>query len=281
MKKLILTSLSLCFLTLVSMAQINTPAPSPSCKAEYMVGLTKVSLDYSRPAVKGRELFVDVEKWGRMWRTGANGATKITFSDDVTVGGKAVKAGTYAIYSIPGEKEFSVMLNSDLTIGGNVSKYKEATEVARFMANTTKHSGNTESFTINVGDVTSNSATISLDWGPYHIPFKMETEVDKRVMADIEKVMGGPSRGEYYTAARYYYDNERDLKQALSWIESANKIDKKYWQLRLQGQIQAKLGMYKEAIESAKASTVLAKEAGNQDYVDRNAKAVSEWTAKM
>lgn len=283
MKKLILTSFALCLFAVVSMAQIKTPAPSPSCKMECMVGLTKVSLDYSRPSVKGRELFVEVEKWGRMWRTGANAATKITFSDDVTLNGKAVKKGTYAMYSIPGEKEFTILLNSDMTIGGNVSKYNEATEVARFMAKTQKMPAgySVETFTIDVGDIKTNSATISLNWGPYRIPFQMETEVDTRVMADIDKAMAGPSRGEYYTAARYYYDNGKDLKQALSWIQSANKIDAKYWQLRLQGQIQAKLGMYKDAIESAKASTELAKAAGNMDYVDRNAAAIKEWSAKM
>lgn len=278
-----LTTLALCFLTFLSTAQINTPAASSHCKAEYTVGLTKVSLDYSRPNVRGRELFVDVEKWGQMWRTGANAATKMTFSDDVTVGGQKVPKGTYAIYSIPGKESFTIMFNSDMTIGGNVSKYNKETEVARFDAptNMMPEGVSVESFTIDVGDVMKNEATISIMWGPYWIPFKLETEVDSRVMKDIENAMSGPSRGEYYTAARYYYDNDKDMAQALTWIKAANKIDKKYWQMRLQGQIQAKLGMYKEAIASAKESSALATEAGNAGYAERNNVVIAEWAAKM
>ncbi|MEL6867251.1 MAG: DUF2911 domain-containing protein, partial [Bacteroidota bacterium] len=140
MKKIMLyacmLSLAVLFGTSQLSAQINTPAPSPFSKVEQQVGLTDVTIEYSRPSVKGRELFVDVEKWGMPWRTGANAATKITFSDDVKLEGKEVPAGTYAIYSIPDPSEWTIMIYKDVTIGGNMSKYDEAQEAARFKVKT-------------------------------------------------------------------------------------------------------------------------------------------------
>ena len=128
MKKLLTSLFMIAAVMMVSnsaMAQINTPAPSPGCKMEQVVGLTTVKLDYSRPNVKGRTLFVDVEAFGSIWRTGANRATKITFTDDVKIEGNAVPAGTYALYSIPDPVDWTIMLYKDLTIGGNVSKYNK------------------------------------------------------------------------------------------------------------------------------------------------------------
>ena len=129
-----------------AIAQINTPAASPGCKVEQVVGLTTVNLDYSRPSVKGRTLFVDVEAFGSIWRTGANRATKITFSDDVKIEGNSVPAGTYALYSIPDPTDWTIMLYKDLTVGGNVSKYNKADELVRFKVKGYKRSSFVESF---------------------------------------------------------------------------------------------------------------------------------------
>ncbi|MEM1324228.1 MAG: DUF2911 domain-containing protein [Bacteroidota bacterium] len=262
-------------------AQIQTPAPSPKCKTEQMVGLTTISLDYSRPSVKGRELFVDVESFGNIWRTGANASTKIKFSDDVKIEGKEVPAGEYALYSIPGREEWTIMLYKDLKLGGYVAKYDEANELMRFKVKPTTGADHIESFLINFDHLKSNSAHIVLMWGKYQVPFKVETEVDSRVMKQIDMAMAGPSRGEYYTAASYYYNNDKDMKKALTWVKKANEIDEKFWQLRMQALILAKLGRHSEAIATAEKSTQLAVAAENAGYPKMNAKSIAEWKAAM
>lgn len=283
MKRALFTLLAIvavaCFSNLE--AQINTPAPSPFSKLEQKVGLTDVTVEYSRPSMKGRKLFVDVESFGNIWRTGANSSTKISFSDDVKLEGNKVPAGTYALYTIPDPGSWTIMIYKDLTLGGNVSKYDESMEVTRFKVTRKRLTEPVETFTINIGGFAANTAEIALQWGEYHVPIKLEVNYDDKVLKDIEATMAGPSRGEYYTAARYYYDSNRDLEQAHKWIIKANEVSERYWQRRLQAQIEAKMGKYKQAISTAKRSTQLAKEAGNNGYVKMNAKSIEDWTSKM
>lgn len=275
MKKL-LTSLfmiaAVMMVTNSAIAQINTPAPSPGCKIEQVVGLTTVSLDYSRPSVKGRVLFVDVEAFGSIWRTGANQATKITFSDDVKIEGNAIPAGTYALYSIPDPVDWTIMLYKDLTVGGNVSKYNEKDELARFKVKGYKRSNFVESFTIDIADIKDDGATMSLKWGNWYVPFKLEVSYQNQVMKQIESAMAGTTRGEYYSAAKFYYDNGKDMKKAYEWAKMANQKGERYWQLRLQGQIEAKLGMTAEAKSTLGKSSAAAKTAGNAGYAKANDK---------
>lgn len=283
MKKVLFTLLVCAFAASFTMleAQIETPAPSPFCKFEQKVGLTDVTVEYSRPSMKGRKLFVDVENFGNIWRTGANASTKITFSDDIKVEGQNISAGTYALYTIPDPASWTVMLYKDLTLGGNVAKYDDSKEAARFKVTRRRLSEPVETFTINIGNFTKNAAELSLQWGEYHVPIQLEPMFDDKVIKSIEETMSGPGRNDYYSAARYYYNTDRDLNQALSWVQKANEIDERYWQMRLQAQIQAKLGNYKAAIATAKRSTELAKEAGNADYGKGNAEYISKWAAEM
>ncbi len=283
MKKLILSSLLLCtFFVVQTTAQIQTPSASPSAKLMQTVGLTDITIEYSRPSKKGRELFVEIEKWGKMWRTGANQSTKIEFSDDVKIEGKEVKKGKYAMYSIPGKEKWTVMLYSDLTLGGNVNGYDKSKEVIRFDANTVIMKEEMESFNFIVDVLQDNSAVVGFMWGKYYVPFKVEVEVESKVMAAIEKTMAGVSRNDYYQAALYYYKNGKDMDQALSWAKSANEIAEKegnprYWQLRLEAQIQAKKGDMKRAVAKLAESTAAAKKAGNTGYAEANEKMTAEW----
>ena len=280
MKKTFLTTLffSIAILSVSTLqAQIETPAPSPSAKLEQKVGLTDISIEYSRPSKKGRELFVEVEAWGKKWRTGANASTKITFSDDVKIEGNEVPAGTYAIYSVPDKANWTVILYKDLTIGGNFSKYDPSMEQLTFKVPTVMMDAEMENFAFLVDEIKSNSAMIGFAWGNYYVPFKVEVEVDKRVMSTIEKVMNGPSRNDYYQAARYYFNNEKDNNQALAWVRKANEIEAKYWQLRLEAQIHAKLGDKNRALAKIADSTAAAKEAGNDDYASANERMAEEW----
>ena len=275
MKKLLTTifmTLAVLMVTNSAIAQINTPAASPSCKTEQVVGLTTVSLDYSRPSLKGRIPFVDVESFGNIWRTGANRSTKITFSDDVKLEGNSVPAGTYALYSIPDPTDWTIMLYKDLTLGGNVSKYDRSKEQVRFKVRGYKRSSSVESFTIDIGDLKDNGATIALKWGNYYVPFKIGVSYDEQVMKQIDAAIGGTTRGEYYTAAKYYLDNGKDLKKAHEWVKMANAKSERYWQMRVQAQIEAKLGMKDKAKASIQKSSALAKAAGNMGYAKANDK---------
>jgi len=274
MKKLLTTILifAVLMVTNSAIAQINTPAASPSCKTEQVVGLTTVSLDYSRPSLKGRIPFVDVESFGSIWRTGANRSTKITFSDDVKLEGNKVPAGTYALYSIPDPTDWTIMLYKDLTLGGNVSKYDRSKEQVRFKVRGYKRSSVVESFTIDIADLKDDGATIALKWGNYYVPFKIGVSYDDKVMKDIDAAIGGTTRGEYYSAAKYYLDNGKDLKKAHEWIKMANAKSERYWQMRVQAQIEAKLGMKDAAKASIQKSSALAKSAGNAGYAKANEK---------
>ncbi len=284
MKKLILSTLLLCaFFFTQTNAQIQTPSASPSAKIMQTVGLTDITIEYSRPSKKGRELFVEIEKWGKMWRTGANSSSKIEFSDDVKIEGKEVKKGKYAIYSIPGKETWTVMLYSDLSLGGNTKGYDSSKEVARFNVKTVVHEFDImESFAFMFDNLKDNSAEIGFAWGPYYVPFKVEVEVDKKVTAAIDKTMKGISRNDYYQAALYYSKNNKDLDQALEWAKAANKIasdegNPRYWQLRLEAQIQAQKGDHKRAIAKIAESTAAAKKAGNDGYAEANEKMAMGW----
>jgi len=286
MKKLILSSLLLCaFFISQTSAQIKTPSASPSAKIMQTVGLTDITIEYSRPSKKGRELFVEVEKWGQMWRTGANASTKIEFSDDVKIEGKEVKKGKYAIYSIPGKETWTIMLYSDLGLGGNVNGYDRTKEVLRFDVKTIVSPEEMESFNFMVDNLKDNSATFAFMWGNYYVPFDIETEVDSKVMSAIEKTMKGVSRNDYYQAALYYSKSDKDLDQALEWVKAANQIamdegNPRYWQLRLEAQIQAQKGDYKRAAAKIAESSTAARKAGNTGYAEANEKMATGWKGK-
>ncbi len=260
-------------------AQIQTPAPSPACKLQQTVGLTEVTVEYSRPGVKGRTIFAPdgLVPFGKMWRTGANKNTVITFSDDVKVEGHELKAGAYALYTIPAADNWTIIFYTDTDNWGLPQAYDNGKEAARLVVKPKEHCF-TETFTINIDKLRNESAEIQLIWERTLVPIKLEVDVDSKVMADIERVMSGPTRSDYYAAASYYYDTGRDLNQALKWVRKANEMDPRYWQYRLEAQILAKLRRYDEAIQAAKKSAELAQEAGNENYVRMNQKDIEAWS---
>jgi hypothetical protein len=280
-KRIVYTFLSLCLLvSSISLnAQIKTPQPSPTMKMETMIGLTEVTIEYSRPSMKERTIFAadGLVPFGETWRTGANASTKISFSTDVTVEGKEVKAGKYAVYAVPGKTSWDIILYKNTTHWGVPREWIAADEVARVSV-PAKSSGMTvETFTIMPMNNKINSAQIAMMWDKTVAAFTVSSDVDKSVMKDIDRAMAGTSRGDYYTAARYFYDNDKDMTKALEWIKMANKKDAKFWQLRLQSLIEAKMGDKKSAIASAMKSMEMAKTAGNMDYVRLNEKSIAEW----
>ncbi len=281
------TALSVAFCLLLTTAfaqQVNTPAPSPTSTVEQEFGLSTVTIEYSRPGVKGRTVFGDLVPYGKVWRTGANASTKISFSSDVKLEGNDVPAGKYALYTIPGETEWTILIYKDLNLGGNVAAYDEANELVRFKVTPVKMGMSVESFTIDINDLRDDSATLGLIWSDVYVPIKMSIDTKSAVIAQIERFAENPKRAlanNYYSAAGYYLSIDKDLDKALEWITEAVQIrPEAFWISRRKALIEAKLGKYKEAIKTAEMSKEAAIKAKNDDYVKMNNDSIAEWKAK-
>lgn len=283
MKKIFLLATLFLALFASANAQIKTPQPSPGCKLSQDVGLIKVDVDYSRPSAKGRKIFGDLVPFGELWRTGANASTKVTLSDDGFVGGVALKKGTYALYTIPGEREWTIIFYTDVTLWGapDAAEFKEDLVAAKFMASVRPMRDLVESFTLNFSNLRGNGGDLELSWEYTKVVIPFTVDTDGKVMAAIKTTMDGPAAGDFYGAARYYFDEKKDMAQALVWVDkSLEKGGDKFWILRLKANILAELGRYKEAIMVAEKSTELAKKDGNADYPRMNDKSIMEWSKK-
>ena len=259
MKKTIL-SLFVAAFAFSATAQIKTPAPSPSQKIEQKVGLTDVTLEYSRPAMKGRTIFGDLVPFDKVWRTGANENTKITFSTDVTVGGIELKKGTYAVYTKPGKQTWDIIFYADATNWGNPRKWDETKVAAKVKATVQQMPMKIETFTMTFDDLTNSSAVLGIIWENTYVGLKFETPTDALVSKQIKSIMNGPSANDFYASAAYYLEADKDIKQAQTWIDKAVEMtsdNPKFWFLRRQSLIHAKAGDKKGAIKAAKESLKL------------------------
>jgi hypothetical protein len=261
-------------------AQLATPAASQQATVTQRVGLTDITLKYFRPSLKGRKMFGETLPYGKPWRTGANNATTLTFKEEVTIAGTKVPAGEYALYSIPGQPEWTVVLNKNTKLGGSTHLYKAEEDVARFKVKATQPATKTETLTLNFADLTASTANLEILWENTSVKFPIVTEVDSKVMAQIQQqVINGQNVTPdlFAAAANYYLDNKKDPKLALTWIKKANEKDPKFWNLHAQAKIQAWNKDFKGAIATAEKSIGLAKEAKNDDYVRMNEKMIGEW----
>jgi len=263
-------------------AQISVPAPSPLSTVEQKVGLTDVSVTYSRPSVKGRTIFGDLVPYGKMWRLGANASTKIKTSDDITINGHDVPAGTYALYAIPNQDSWTIVIHSNTSYWGTGgSKYKEEEDLVRFdVKANNQYPVKVETMTFQFSNLTSSGCNLEFLWENTQVVLDIKTNVDEQVMKEIDVKMKGVSSATYYQAARYYYDNDKDLDKAYEWIKLALVDNEKFWMVRQKALIEAKLGKYKDAIATANKSKDLAEKAGNEDYVRMNEKSIAEWSKK-
>jgi hypothetical protein len=247
-------------------AQIATPQPSPKSTVAQRVGLTDVTITYSRPGVKNRPIFGDsttkaVVPYGKRWRTGANATTSIKFSDDVTIEGQKVPAGEYGLYTIPTATTWTVVLNKSLKQGADVKGFKKEDNVASFTIKPYKLATKVETFTISFADLTPATANVDILWDMTGAKFKVVADVDGKVLAQInEKVVknASPSAGDLAAAAVYYNDTNKDPKQALAWIQKANATDPKFWNVNTEAKIRLKMKDYKGAITAAEQSKKLA-----------------------
>jgi len=260
-------------------AQIKTPAPSPASKVIQTVGLTEVSVEYSRPSMKGRTIFGGLESWDVVWRTGANARTKITFGDDVTIDGKTLKKGTYAIFTKPNPESWEVYFYTDYAGGGAPQKWDENKVALKTTVKPFPIPMPIETFTITFDDLTDDSGVLGLMWEKTYIGVKFNVPTSAIAVKSIENIMSGPSANDYHSAASYYRNAGKDLKQALVWSTKATEMNKNaFWMTREKSLIHAALGDKKAAIEAAKKSMEVAEKAGNANYVKMNKEAIEKWS---
>lgn len=276
MKKLLCALLFVCT---AGLAQVQAPAPSPHAKMEQKVGLTNVSVEYSRPGMKGRNIFGDLVPYGSTWRTGANMNTIVTFGDDVKINGKDLPQGSYALYTVPNEDSWDIMFYDSVDNPGLPQEWDDSKVVLKTSVAPATMPFNVETFTILIQNLTNNSATLELVWDDTLIEIPFTVPTDTKTMKSIETVMNGPNYNDYYAAASYYHSEGKDLQKAYEWITTAAEKagDRAFWILKEKSLIEAKMGKKKEAIATAKKSLASAEKAGNADYVKMNKENIAKW----
>jgi hypothetical protein len=274
MKRVLLIGLLLST-TLLTEAQLKTPAPSPAQTLRQDFGLGNIEISYSRPGVRGRKIFGDVVPYGQVWRTGANNATTIAFTDEVIIGGKKLAPGKYGLLTMPGSKEWVVIISKQTNVT-SPADYKADQDLVRVNAAATKSKTATETFTIAVQDIKNTSCNLVISWAKRQITIPIQTEIEGKIMANIDAAMK-TEKPPYYNAAMYYMDNGKDLNQALSWFDKAVEANPTaFWIHYQRANCLAKLGKKAEAIAGAEKSKQLATEAKNGDYVKLNEKLIAE-----
>lgn len=252
--------------------QINMPQASPSAKIAQKIGLTDVTVAYSRPSTKGRKIFGELVPYGSIWRTGANGATVIDFSTDVKIQGKTVPKGQYAIYSIPNKNTWIIILSKNTKLWGAIG-YNPEEDLMRFEVTPSKTSRKYETFEINFNNMSDTGADLTMKWEQTRAEFHISMDADPIVMAQIKEFVLDQETSNpnlLYEASSYYLNTGRDLNKAYEWIQKSVESDPKYWAYHLKAKIEVALGKKTEAVESAQESIELAEEAQNPDYVGLN-----------
>ncbi|MEO5948492.1 MAG: DUF2911 domain-containing protein [Chitinophagaceae bacterium] len=274
MKKLFITAIAACGLFMAE-AQLKTPAPSPTQTVKQDFALSSVELSYSRPGMKGRSIYGDLVPYGKVWRTGANQATTLTFGEDVMIGGTKVKAGKYGLLTIPEKKEWTIIITKQLDVTSPAA-YKQDMDVVRVMASTEKMSERMENFTIEFANVTPDKCDLEMKWENTSVTLPISVDVETKVMAQIDQLMNKDNRP-YFNAAMYYMENGKDMNTALAWFDKAIEAQPTaFWIHHQRANALAKLGKKADAKMAAEKSKELAAAAKNDDYVKLNEKLLAE-----
>jgi hypothetical protein len=246
------------------------PEASPTQTIIQDFGLGKVTITYSRPSVKGRVIFGGINPYGQVWRTGANAATIITFSENVIVEGHSVPAGTYSLFTIPDKNEWTVILNKTVKQWGAYS-YKEADDLLRFKVKPVYLAEKRETFTILFANETTTSSDLYLVWDHTAVAIHLKTDDDAQITANIDELMKGNRKPYYFNAIQYYYENNKDMNKALEWALEAEKTDPKGpWYRLWEARIHLKMGDKAAAIKAARKGIDLAKASNDEEYVRLN-----------
>jgi tetratricopeptide (TPR) repeat protein len=269
------------FLFISAYAQVEAPQPSPKGTLAQVVGLTTVSVDYSRPSARGRKIMGGLVRYGDLWRTGANLNTTVSFSDDVNVGGKDLPAGKYGLYTRPQADQWEIYFYKKNNIGG-IPKDWEEDQVALTIAVPAQYfQPMVETFTISFSDLNSNGALLNLIWEHTLVSIPIEVPTRSKTLASIQKTLSAsPKAGDYFQAAVYYLQEKMDLETAQEWMEKALEMNPSpaYWMYRQYALILNERNNKEGALKAAKRSLELAEKAGNKDYVIMNRASISEWS---
>ncbi len=250
-------------------AQVSMPAPSPTQTIMQDFGMGKIELTYSRPSIKGRAVFETnspIAPLGKPWRTGANAATKITFTDEVTIGGKTLAPGSYVIYTIPGSSEWEIAFSKGKSYPGQPD-FKESDDVVRVKAETYPLPNPVETFTMEFFDMKPESCNLALFWGNTFVMVPIMTDIKTKLGAQVEKALQGDKKP-YYDAATYYYEWDKNLPKALANVNKAVEENKNaFWMFMLKARIESEMGNKAAAKATAAEVIKLAKAANNDEYV--------------
>lgn len=273
LKKLLMCSAVVAFMT-TQAQNLKTPVPSPPQTIKQTFGIGSIELSYSRPGMKGRKIFGDLVPFGKVWRTGANDATTITFSDSVTVGQTALAPGTYGLLTIPDKDQWTFIITKQLDVV-NPSAYKQENDLARVTAKATALKDPVETFTMQFTNVKPTRTDLQLMWENTAVTLPIATNIENKIMAQINQVMSQDNRP-YFQAAMFYLENGKDLNQAVAWFDKAiAQNPDAYYIYHQKANALAKLGKREEAKQTALKSIELAKAQQNNDYVQLNEKLIA------
>jgi len=256
-------------------AQVKLPAPSSTQTMIQEFGLGKITLVYARPNVKGRKIFGGMEPMDKVWRTGANSATMITFTEAVKIEGQDLPAGEYGLFSIPNANEWTVIFSKNAKQWGAYT-YDQKDDVLRVKVKTKALKDNVETLTMQFANVSESKAQLQVMWENLSFAVNLTTDVDAKAMANIEEAMKGEKKP-YMQSAIYYFTNGKDLKTALAWMVEADKADPKMpWTKLWLGKMQLKSGDKVAAAASAKAGIEIATTMKNEEYIRLNTQLLEE-----
>ena len=268
MKKLLFAFSLICAANIAT-AQFKMPAPSPTQTIKQDFALGSIELTYSRPSIKGRKIFGDLVPYTAVWRTGANGATIIKFNDAVEIGGKKIDTGSYALYSIPNDGSWEIILNKGISNWGS-NGYKQSDDVVRLKVNTMKMKDAAESFTMQFANIKPESCELHIMWDKTALAILITALIKDRMRASLEKAMMGEKKP-YWNAAQFYNEYDKNSAKALENITAAVKAQPKaYWMWIYKAKIEQAMGNKAAALESSKTSLELARAEKNEDYVKMN-----------
>ncbi|MDX6182974.1 DUF2911 domain-containing protein [Flavobacterium sp. Fl-77] len=279
MKKLLI-ALAIVLAPFATEAQIKTPQASPKAIVKQTVGLTDVEVVYSRPGSRGRAVFGNLVPFGKLWRTGANENTIISFSDDVVIDGKTLKKGKYSLYTIPKIESWEIIFYTATDNWGLPENWNEANVALKTTVKEDALPTPVETFTIGINGLDPNFAYLEMAWENSHVALKFEVPTAKTATSSIQKTLGGPSWSDYFAASQYLFQTNGSITEARTYIDKALELstEKPFYVTRLKSLIQAKQGDKAGAIETAKVSLAAAEVANNQDYVKMNKDSITEWS---
>ena len=251
----------------------RTPRPSPGATVSQTVGVTDVSINYSRPGVKNRVIWGQLVPYNKVWRTGANAVTSITFTDPVKINGNPLNAGTYGIHTIPTENDWTVLFSGNTQTGGS-SEFNEKNVVLKINVKP-EAADFTERMIFTFTDVTDTSSIVNLIWDKLKISFEITTETQKLVLAQAEKAIDWSTPMQ---AAAYCLQNNVDLDKALNWINASTEINENYWNLRIKARLFEKMGKKSEAVNLMEKAVKYGNEMNNKPFdFDQMQKLLKEW----